>query len=308
MVLKAAAEGVDEQGRAAVRFEVSDTGIGLDEGQLERMFQSFSQADVSTTRKYGGTGLGLAISKQIVELMGGEIGVESKPGEGSTFWFRIPFARDTRTSTFADNAQRLNDLRVLVVVSQDSTYETLWGQMSGWHLSVERGDRTDSADSRLRSAAATGQPFHVAIVDRHLQDGDGLQLAEAIKADVTTSSTNVILLVPLHESLSEEMSSREIRCLQRPLRQSCLFDALIGLAHRAAVRPQTVRIGETTAASTIKQDEPTQRTRKILVADDNEINQLVAVEMLRIEGFEATVANNGREAVTAARRRGSMPC
>jgi two-component system, sensor histidine kinase and response regulator len=178
-----------------IRFEIKDTGIGMTEEQRERLFESFSQADASTTRRYGGTGLGLAISRQLVELMGGEISVQSKPREGSTFWFTVRLKKQPTEARIAPGPSAdLRELRVLIVDDNETNRKILSRQTSSWGMrsrSTESGPRAIEA---LRSATEAGEPFNVAILDMQMPQMDGMELTRRIKADPAISSCRLVLL------------------------------------------------------------------------------------------------------------------
>ncbi|MDP9455960.1 MAG: hypothetical protein CYG60_22785 [Actinobacteria bacterium] len=180
---------------AVVRFEVSDTGIGLSEEQRSRLFRSFSQADASTTRRYGGTGLGLAISKQLVELMGGEIGVRSEPGVGSTFCFTLPLKKQPEGAGRADRVSRadLRDFRVLVVDDNETNRKIVQEQVVSWGMRDGRAEDGRRAIEILRSAAEAGEPYDLAILDREMPQMDGMELARRIKADPSIASTRLVM-------------------------------------------------------------------------------------------------------------------
>jgi two-component system sensor histidine kinase/response regulator len=182
----------------ALRFEVHDTGIGVSREARTRIFDAFSQADDSTTRKYGGTGLGLAISKQLVELMGGEIGVDSGLTQGSVFWFTASFdKRKLERNTRPDPGQaHLAGLRVLVVDEQPASRAALEQQLSGWQASVSSAVSALDGVERLRAAARQLQPFDVAIIDMELARTSGLALAAAIKTDPAIRATRLLLISP----------------------------------------------------------------------------------------------------------------
>ena len=170
--------------RLVVRFEVSDTGIGVADEDAARIFETFSQADSSTTRRYGGTGLGLAISRQLVAAMGGEIGVESEPGAGSTFWFTVPLtlAHDPDVVTAPRSAATLAGLRVLVVDDNATNRTILHDQLAHWGVAVDVVDGAMAGLDRLGAAAAAGAPYDLAVLDLCMPDLDGLELARRISA------------------------------------------------------------------------------------------------------------------------------
>jgi ammonium transporter, Amt family len=304
VLLRAEPEGGGGEETVSVRFEIIDTGIGIPPDRINRLFQAFSQADASTTRKYGGTGLGLAISKQLVELMGGAIGVYSTPGKGSTFWFRVPFVVDATQPAVGDHCEKLHGMRVLVAVQSDTQLDIIRGQLSRCGVSVTQARSAVDVLDVLRTAAATGQPYTVAVVERSMPDLDGLKLASNIKADTAISNVQLIVLTSLEDELSEDLAARlNLTCLRKPVRQSSWFDTFLTLAHRnrsleIAHDPSETAPDMKSAPSLIGSTTRPQ----VLVADDNEINQMVAVEILRTAGYDATVVNNGLEAVSAVRR------
>ena len=294
-----AANGVDE--RVVLRFEIIDTGIGIPADRIGRLFQSFSQADASTTRKYGGTGLGLAISKQLVELMGGEIGVTSTAGRGSTFWFHVPLVVNQTEPAIGDDCDQLHGTRVLVTLQSETQLDIIKTQLSRCGVSVTQARCAADVLDVLRTAAKHGKPYTVAVVDRKMPDVDGLRLAEMIKADRLIRKVELVMLTALDEELSAELVHQlELTCLRKPVRQSTWFDTFLTLAHRRlAWQMSDKSLGHTEQLRMAAASNAPQRTIHVLVADDNEINRLVASEMLRVAGYAPTVVTNGREAIDA---------
>jgi CheY-like chemotaxis protein/two-component sensor histidine kinase len=181
--------------RAIVRFEVQDTGIGIDPGQLDRLFESFSQADASTTRRFGGTGLGLAISKQLVELMGGEIGAENRPKGGSAFWFEIPFT--TVAQPRSEDESPVPDVRGLrvLVVDDNATNRTIVTRLAAnWGMACDAAESGHRALEMLRSTAEAGTPYHVAVLDLMMPEMDGLELARHISEGPEMRSVQMVML------------------------------------------------------------------------------------------------------------------
>jgi Amt family ammonium transporter len=296
---------VDSAARGAgaefVRFEISDTGIGIPADRIGRLFKAFSQADASTTRKYGGTGLGLAISKQLVELMGGEIGVSSEIGVGSKFWFCIPMAAQDADHVGTDYCDQLRGTRVLLAMQSDTQLEVLNAQMARCGVSTTCARCGLDMLDVMRTAASVGKPFGVAVLERSMPDIDGLKLVEAIKADATIRDVKLVLLSALDEEILQETAARlELTCLRKPVRQSSWFDTFMQLTHRG---PATLT-GDIRAKTTQPPSPPLGvdgKSLRVLVADDNEVNQMVASEMLRAAGHRPIVVYNGREAVEAIR-------
>jgi two-component system, sensor histidine kinase and response regulator len=214
---------------ASVGFKVRDTGIGMTAEQRGRLFSAFTQADASTTRRYGGTGLGLAISKQLVEMMGGEIGVESKPGRGSAFWFTLPLGRQPESSPAARRQPAaLRGVRALIVDDNETNRKVLCEQLSAWGIKVTDTVGGAEALGKLRSAAAGGEPYDVAILDFQMPGMDGMELASRIKADPLVSSARLLLLtsVGVRGEQDESLRAGIEAYLVKPVRQSELHDAL----------------------------------------------------------------------------------
>jgi Amt family ammonium transporter len=294
-----------------VRVAIEDTGIGIPPDRLHRLFQSFSQVDASTTRQFGGTGLGLAISKQLVELMGGMISVESQPGRGSTFWFRLPMPKAKGAPMeFASPPPELNGLRVLAVDDNATNREILFRQLSAWQVRVDTASDGVQALELLRTGAATSQSYDLAIVDGHMPAMDGFELVRQIRSDRRLLATPVVMFT----SLAAPLSSVEFEDLQlagflsKPVRQSQLRETIVRAAQGKrpsavecrAARDNTGRRPATEFAGAESKSGQPPRANLLLV-EDNEINRLVALEILGRSGFACDVATNGREGVEKIR-------
>ncbi len=299
VVLRVELAGETEE-RARVRFEVRDTGIGMNEEERSRLFQSFAQADTSTTRRYGGTGLGLAISKQLVELMKGEMGVESEPGVGSTFWFEIPFEKQPEQAQQSSGTrEELESLRALVVDDNATNREIIHQHALSWGMRGGTAEDARSALSMLKLAAEGDDPYDVAILDMQMPGTDGLELARAIKADPALFGTRLVLLASFGDR-GETRRAREVGIsayLTKPVRPSQLYDTLATVmgAPKGVVQEEEMPIvsGHTNL-------EGRSRTRaRLLVAEDNAVNQKVAAKMLESLGYRVDVVSNGLEAVNA---------
>ena len=292
----------------SIRFEVADTGLGIAPDVVARLFQPFSQADVSMTREFGGTGLGLAICKRLVEQMGGQIGVDTELGQGSTFWFTVRLEGSSGSSATVDarSAKDLVDvagLRVLVVDDNATNRTILEEQLAPWGLSVTAVGDGPTALERMRQAAEQGQPYAVALLDRHMPSMDGLTLGRAISADASLASTSLVLLTSVGEADRADVSAAGFQhVLTKPVRQSHLLNLLantLGLrvSGRIVVPKPTER------PSTPGVVEPGALTGpRVLVAEDTTINQLVARRMLERLGCQVDVASNGREVLEAIDR------
>ena len=289
----------DTETYAVLRFEVQDTGIGIPPEAQARLFQAFSQADGSSTRKYGGTGLGLAIAKQLVEMMHGHIGVQSEEGKGSTFWFTARLEKpahgvDAPERTFRD----LFNFRVLVVDDNATNREILRCQILAWRMQVDSAASGDEALRLLRKRAGEREPYDLALLDVQMPDMGGLILARAIKSDPAIAGTRLIILTEFSNQVSaEESRAAEITgCCFKPVRQARLFGCLAN----ALLGPST--IPRTLAKALIATNPPPQEIR-VLVAEDNAVNQMVTLGQLKKLGYSADVVPDGFAVLAALDRR-----
>ena len=297
----------DAEEEATLRFEVRDTGVGLAREQQARLFESFFQADASTTRRYGGTGLGLAISRQLVERMGGKIGVDSEPGKGSTFWFALPLEKRPAGVLRAEAPRTadLHNVRVLVVDDNATNRKLLQEQLTTWGTENESAADGPSALKMLRSAADAGNPYDLAILDMMMPGMDGMELAQLIKADPSTASTKLMMLSSIGgraEGRAETQRANIEVHLAKPVRQSRLYEAM-----NTIVTPAERKVGvapEPRRSLAKAQADPRGRLWRahVLVAEDNHVNQKVAVRMLGRLGYRADVVADGVEAVEAVSR------
>ncbi|GAB4335456.1 MAG: hypothetical protein Kow0037_15330 [Calditrichia bacterium] len=283
---------------AKLHFRVSDTGIGIPKDRMNRLFQSFSQVDSSTTRKYGGTGLGLAISKQLVELMGGTIGVESEEGKGSTFYFTIPFEKQPAGSEMKmAPLDEIRNQRILIVDDNATNRYILREQFKMWGCAIEEAFSGADALQKLSNAYESGQPFSIAVLDMMMPEMSGETLGKIIKNDERFKETILIMLTSVGER-GDAARMREIgfaAYLTKPVKQMQLYNCLataIGRKHTEEEKPAPLITKHWL-------EENQKRNIRILLAEDNLINQKVAVRILDKLGFRAEVVSNGREAVEA---------
>ncbi len=287
----------EAENTVCVRFEVRDSGIGIPETALSKIFDSFAQLDGTRTRRHGGTGLGLTISKQLVEMMAGDIGVESTPGEGSTFWFTAHFARqplDVRETRHVPS--QIVGLRILIVDDNETNRELLDQELRAWCSQVCSVESGPLALDRLREAAKRGAPFDVAVLDLMMPGMDGLDLARSIKADPDVRATELVMLtsVGLPEE-ADELRDAGIRVyLSKPVRQAHLFDAL-----KSVIGSRPTRPGASANPSADDIDHGSRYPARVLLVEDNRVNQEVALDMLDLLGSEVTLARDGREALSA---------
>jgi PAS domain S-box-containing protein len=297
-------QGNDEEGRARIRISVKDTGIGIPAEKIGSLFEKFTQVDSSTTRKYGGTGLGLAISKQLVELMGGAITVESHLREGSTFSFVLPLPVDSQPASAPVPLVDLTGLRVLIVDDNEVNRRVVHEQISSWGMRNGSYASGGEALHAILAAQAEGDPYQIVIADYQMPELDGATLCAMIKANPTIRETVVIILTSVgHRSDLKGLKGANIdACLVKPVRHSQLLDTVATAWSKriqAAAPPQPEAQFQTSlgALRTSVAGKFADCSVRVLVAEDNVVNQRVAVRMLERLGVRADVAGNGRETV-----------
>lgn len=278
-----------------LRFAVIDTGIGIPESSQSKLFQPFIQVDASTTRQYGGTGLGLAICKQLVELMGGEIHLESEEGKGSTFWFTVPFQQQINKSykSHSLGIEHLQGLKVLVVDDSITNCNILYHQLKSWGMVVDVLIQSTEVIPCLLRAIEMGQPYQVALLDMQMPELDGEQLGIQIKSSKILKDMHLIMLTSLDQSGAArrmlEIGFADYLC--KPVRKARLLNSLVdtiaGTPKEQTILKENLKTKEIRPASKLR----------ILLAEDSPINQKVAVNQLHSLGFKVDVVANGQEAL-----------
>jgi signal transduction histidine kinase/DNA-binding response OmpR family regulator/HPt (histidine-containing phosphotransfer) domain-containing protein len=291
----------EERGEREVRLRlaVTDTGIGIPQDKLEHIFDKFTQVDASTTRRYGGTGLGLAISRELVSLMGGTLRVESRLGEGSTFWasIRLPLAPEPFAAALP--GVELGGLRALIVDDNAVNRRVLREILASWKMRTGEAASGVAALAALRAAIAAGDPYRIAITDFHMPEMDGEAFGQAVKADPRLRDTALVLL----SSVGQQGESQRFReagfaaYLVKPVRASQLMDALV-TAWAALTRPGEPAEAPTPRPAARREARPPRPSHaRVLVVEDNWVNQQVAIGMLARLGCAVEMAVSGREAL-----------
>ena len=287
----------DERDGVRLRFTIADTGIGIAPEARKRLFQPFSQADGSITRKFGGTGLGLAISRQLVELMGGVIGVESEPGKGSTFWFTVKLAQQPAALRVVARRVNLAGQRALIVDDNKTNRDILHRQLTAWRVSTTCAEDGDSALALLRSTSQAGQTFNFALLDMQMPGMSGFELARYISTDPALAGLKMLVLTSMGSipPFNEIAASGVTACLTKPVQQAELQEAIASLLGMG--KPRLV------APTAPAQLQPEPKPLRILLAEDNVVNQNVARMQLARLGYMVDIVANGRAAIEAAQAR-----
>lgn len=279
-----------------LKFAVRDTGIGIPPDKQQHVFATFSQVDSSTSRRFGGTGLGLAISSQLVSLMGGQIGVESTMGKGSTFYFTTVF--DLQAGTKASpgiEPEFLRDLPVLIVDDNETNRRILAEVLISWGMRPTAVDGAAAAVAEMKRAAETVDPYRVALLDVMMPVMNGFDLAERIKNEDDLSDTTVVMLSSVGQP--DEERSRQLgiaRSLTKPVKQSELLDAIVTVLDASTMGKN--------AEIDVRGVRQSPRSLHVLLAEDTPVNQRVAIRLLEQRGHAVVLANNGKEAVDALER------
>jgi two-component system, sensor histidine kinase and response regulator len=292
---------VSDEGRARLRFSVTDSGIGIDPTRLSHLFQPFTQADNSTTRRYGGTGLGLSIVKRLVEMMGGTLGAHSEPGKGSCFWFVIPFEERPAPPRFDLSDASGRGRRVLFVDDNETNRQVLDAQLQQLGYRTIAAADAEQAITHLRSAAASGSPIDVAVLDFQMPGVDGETLARRIKSDPAIRHTRLVMLTSVtrrsnaSQLLNRGFSGFLVKPVRRDELRDCLamtFDPEATSWHLATRRLVT----RESLAATRRGERGT-----VLIAEDNQVNQRIAQLVLEQAGYQVDIVGNGVECLKAVR-------
>jgi signal transduction histidine kinase/CheY-like chemotaxis protein/HPt (histidine-containing phosphotransfer) domain-containing protein len=277
---------------ARLRISVHDTGIGIAAEAQEKIFEHFSQADGSTTRRYGGTGLGLAICRRMLAIMGGRISVESAPGQGSIFHIDLQLPRAAQAVP-APETGALEGVRVLVVDDNRTNRDILEQQFGGWRMRVACAQGGTEALALMESAARRGTPYDLAVLDMHMPRMDGLQLAREIRARPRLAGTRLMMLTSTYASADQQarLDAGIRRCVTKPIRRADLLRVVDSVLRDAPAEPADG------APSSNPAPAAAELRGRVLLVEDNPINQGVACAMLRKLGVAVEVANHGGEAV-----------
>ncbi|MEA3500447.1 MAG: response regulator [Candidatus Marinimicrobia bacterium] len=300
IVVSVSLENEDDE-NVNVRFEVIDTGIGIPEDKIDTVFDQFTQADASTTRKYGGTGLGLAISKRLIEMMDGEIGVKSKEGEGSTFWFTINFKKTKEKKELYEKKKvSIKDAKVLIVDDNSTNREWLCKVLKYWGCEYDEASNEKSAIQKLNSAKKQKSPFTIAILNRIIDNVDSESLGKKIKNDSALKDTSLIMMTAVGKQ-RDVNSLKKIGFtgyLTKPVKQTELYKTIMEVLSKEK-KPEKIE-KEPKAQEKIKKG--TEEKIKILLVEDNYASRMVAGTFVKSFGYEVETAENGEEAVNALKK------
>ncbi|MEA5515133.1 response regulator, partial [Nodularia sp. UHCC 0506] len=273
-----------------INFSVTDTGIGISSEDQNKLFQPFTQIDASITRKYGGTGLGLTICQKLVDLMGGEIGVNSEEGKGSQFWFELTFTKQFRPVSSVQNQGILQHRRLLVVDDNATNRKIIYDQATYWGMKVDEVASAAEALNVLQTSLTKGILYDVALIDMQMPQVDGLTLGTQIKTNSALADIPIMIMTSTNQrdEVQKALNIGFSSYLVKPVKASRLLDAILNVL---ASQPKSVNI----QIPTIHQPKLTNSKLRVLIAEDNLVNQKVALQLLQNLGYEADVAGHGQE-------------
>jgi PAS domain S-box-containing protein len=295
IALKAELRSMDGN-KVKVYFEVRDTGIGIAKNNIGALFKAFSQIDSSTTRKFGGTGLGLSISKKLAEKMGGEIGVESEAGKGSTFWFTVLLEKHKapdKTESLPLVPEKLHGIKILSVDDNETNRLVMNNLLASWKFMHDEVDNAKTALETLRNAKSAGTPYTLVFLDMLMPEMDGAALAMTIKNDPLISDTRLVMMSSAGPAFEKKYRDSKLfsAILSKPIKKSLLFNCIATLLGEGNL------ISEVGEFKEIQESSKKHDTKKVLLVEDNEINQRVATAILSKINIKPDIAPNGAEAV-----------
>jgi two-component system sensor histidine kinase/response regulator len=297
VILKVSVDHEDDT-RARVRFEVKDTGIGIPKDKIAMLFRPFTQVDASITRRYGGTGLGLSISRKLAEMMGGEIGAESREGIGSTFWVIVPLTKQPTAMERETEVQTdIAGTRILVVDDNETNRQVLAGMLDSWNCTHDEAFDASSAMEKLKVAADKGHSFHIALLDMFMPGMDGETLGRRIKDDPILRDTLLVMMASVGKRGDAVRLERTgfAAYLTKPVKKSLFHDCIVTVMNRKPHgKSSRNRI---ITRHTVAEDR--KRKVRILLAEDNIVNQKVILKFLEKMGYRADVVANGLEVLKA---------
>ena len=302
VVVRVRTTGRDAQ-TVALRISVEDTGIGIAPQARAKIFEHFSQADGSTTRRFGGTGLGLAICRRLLTLMGGSIEVDSTPGQGSTFSITLRLPVASVAFTPAPVPRALDGVRALVVDDNETNRHILQQQLQGWGMQVRCVDGGAQALVAMAEAAQDGAPFQLGVLDLHMPHMDGLELATAIQQHPALAVTRLMMLSSTyaHADQAARQASGVLRYLNKPVRRHDLLRVVTALLQPESPGARTAAVSARQDGGPARADAPELLSGRVLLVEDNPVNQSVARAMLRKLGLSMALANHGGEALALVR-------